>query len=115
MRKNVTVGFSPAEYMRLQGAASAARMPVASYVKWLLQGSPVDGVSRNTTLILDRLDEINVSIARLSNGPDAWPVPVRVPRVAAREVIETRLRARGVPSSTIQQMNAVLDDLEAGR
>lgn len=115
MRRNVTVGFSPAEFMRFQGAAAAARMPVASYVKWLLQGSPVDGVSRNTSLILDRLDEINVSISRLSSAPDAWPVPVRVPRIAAREVIEGRLRARGVPSSTIRQVNAVLDELEAGR
>lgn len=29
MRKNVTVGFSPAEFMRFQGAAAVARMPVA--------------------------------------------------------------------------------------
>jgi hypothetical protein len=115
MRKNVTIGFSPAEYMRLQGAAAAAQMPVTSYVKWLLKGSPVDGVSRNTTLILDRLDEINVTISRLSVGPGAQPVAVRVPRAAAREVIETRLRARGLPSSTINQVNVVLDDLDAGR
>jgi hypothetical protein len=87
MRKNVTIGFSPPEFMRFQGAAAAARMPIASYVKWSLQGSPVDSVSRNTTLILDRLDEINVTIARLSSAPDARPVPVRVPRIAAREVI----------------------------
>lgn len=114
MRKNVTIGFSPAEYTRLQGAAAVARMPVASYVKWLLQGSPVDGTSRSTTLILDRLDEINVTITRLSVGP-GQPVAVRVPRAAAREVIETRLRARGLPSSTINQVNVVLDDLDAGR
>jgi hypothetical protein len=115
MRKNVTIGFSPAEFMRLQGAAAAARMPVASYLKWLLQGSPVDGMTRSTSLILERLDGINVTIARLSGAQGPQPVPARVSRVAPRDVIQTRLRARGLPSSTIQQVNAVLDDLEAGR
>lgn len=34
----------------MQGAAAVARMPVSTYVKWLLQGSPVDGVSRTDPL-----------------------------------------------------------------
>lgn len=115
MRKNVTIGFSPAEFMRLQGAAAAARMPVASYLKWLLQGSPVDGMTRSTSMILERLDEINVAMARLSSEQGPQPVSVRVPRIAPRDVIQMRLRARGLPSSTIQQVNAVLDDIEAGQ
>ena len=90
-------------------------MPVASYLKWLLQGSPVDGMNRSTSLILERLDEINVAIARHSSEQGPQPVPVPVPRLAPRDVIQTRLRARGLPSSTIQQVNAVLDDIEAGR
>jgi len=45
LRKNVAIGFSPEEFLRLKGAAALARMPVSTYVKWLLQGSPVDGMS----------------------------------------------------------------------
>jgi hypothetical protein len=115
LRKNVTIGFSPPEYMRLQGAAAVAQMAVTTYVKWLLRGSPVDGMTASASLILQRLEDINVTMARMASSLNAQPMVVRVPRVAAREVIETRLRARGIPSSTIQQVNAVLDDLEAGR
>ena len=84
MRRNVTIGFSPQEFLRLHGAAAVAQMPVSSYVKWLLRGSP-DGVNGNMSVILSRLDEIFVAIAR---------------------------RARGLPSSTIRQVTAVLDELE---
>ena len=57
LRKNVAIGFSPEEFLRLKGAAALARMPVSTYVKWLL-GSPVDGMSRNMSAILAHLDEI---------------------------------------------------------
>ena len=42
--QSVTIGFSPDEHARLQ--APRRPMPVSRYVKWLLQGSPVDGVSK---------------------------------------------------------------------
>ena len=45
MRRNVTIGFSPQEFLRLHGAAAVAQMSVSSYVKGLLSGgSPADAV-----------------------------------------------------------------------
>jgi hypothetical protein len=115
MRRNVTIGFSPQEFLRLHGAAAVAQMPVSSYVKWLLRGSP-DGVNGNMSVILSRLDEIFVAIARLSSAPGAPAVmPLRAHSTAPRELIEEKLRARGLPSITIRQVSAVLDELEAGR
>lgn len=103
------------EVLRLQGAAAVAQMPLSTYLKWLLRGSS-DGVNGNTTVILSRLDEISVTLARLSSAPPASPAaPAQVPATAPRELIEGKLRARGIPSSTIRQVSAVLDDLEAGR
>lgn len=103
--------FTPVEFLRIQGAAAVAQMPLSTYLKWLLRGSS-DGVNGNTTVILSRLDEISVALARLSSAP---PAPARAPATAPRELIEEKLRARGVPSSTIRQVSAVLDDVESGR
>lgn len=114
MRKNVTIGFSEPEFLRVQGAAAVAGMPVSTYLKWMLQGSP-DSVS-HFGVVLSRLDEICVAIARLSSSPAAPATnPLRARAVASRELIEEKLRARGMPSSTIKQVSAVLDDLEADR
>ena len=61
LRKNVAIGFSPEEFLRLKGAAALAQMPVSTYVKWLLQGSPVDGMSgstiRQVDIVLDELEK----------------------------------------------------------
>src|SRR5205807_8566141 len=97
MRRNVTIGFSPQEFLRLHGAAAVAQMPVSSYVEWLLllRGSP-NGVNGNMSAILSRLDEIFVAIARLSSAPGAPAVmPLRAHATAPRELIEKKLRARG--------------------
>src|SRR5205807_5659065 len=112
MRRNVTIGFSPQEFLRLHGAAAIAQMPVSSYVKWLLRGSP-DGVNGNMSVILSRLDEIFVAIARLASAPGTLTaMPLRAHANAPRELIEEKLRARGLPSSTVRQVTAVLDELE---
>ena len=115
MRKNVTIGFSPDEFLRIQGAAAVAGAPVATYVKWLLNGaSPADAVGRHMTVILERLDAISVGIAKLPLPMDVRPgLPPRLPVVAPRESITAKLRERGMPSSTIRQVNTVLDELEA--
>src|SRR2546430_5170278 len=112
MRRNVTIGFSPQEFLRLHGAAAVAQMPVSSYVEWLLRGSP-NGVNGNMSAILSRLDAIFVAIAKLSSAPGAPAVmPLRAHETAPRELIEEKLRARGLPSATIRQVTAVLDELE---
>ena len=101
------------EFLRLHGAAAVAQMPVSSYVKWLLRGSP-DGVNGNMSVVFSRLDEIFVAIARLSSAPVAPAVmPLQAHATAPRvSLIEEKLRARGFPLSTIRQVTAVLDELE---
>jgi len=90
MRRNVTIGFSPQEFLRLLGAAAVAQMPVS-----LLRGS-ANGVNGNMSVILLRLDEIFVAIARLSSAPGAPTVlRLRAHATAPRELIEKKLRARG--------------------
>jgi hypothetical protein len=116
LRKNVTIGFSPDEYLRLQGAAATARMPVSTYVKWLLQGSPVDGTSRNMSAILAHLDEISAAVARLSESRPAQPrAPVEGPPIAQRELFRKLMKDRGIPSSTIRQVDITLDEMEKSR
>ena len=112
MRKNVTIGFAPDEFLRIQGAAAVAGVPVTRYVKWLLSGSsPSDAVTRNMKAILERLDAISAGVARLPAEPRGG-LPL-APVMAPRDAIATKLKERGVPSSTIRQVNAVLDELEA--
>ena len=105
MRKNVTIGFSPDEFLRLQGAAAVAGAPVTTYVKWLLTGgSPADAASRHMSAVLERLDAIGAAIARLPT--EAKPgLPPRMPVIAPRDSITAKLRERGIPSSTIRQVN----------
>lgn len=114
MRKNVTIGFAPDEFLRIQGAAAVAGVPVATYVKWLLSGgSPADAVTRHIKAILERLDAISAGVARLPAEPRAGlPQP---PVMAPRDAITAKLKERGVPSSTIRQVTSVLDELEARR
>ncbi len=116
LRKNVTIGFSPDEYLRLQGAAAIARMPVSTYLKWLLQGSPVDGMSRNMSAVLAHLDEISSAIARLSESLPGQPTAlVQGPPITQRELLRKNLKERGFPSSTIRQVDITLDEMEKSR
>jgi hypothetical protein len=119
MRKNVTIGLSPVEFMRVQGAAAVANMPIATYLKWLLRGgAPHDDIASGIGTVLRRLDEIGIAIARLprySHGPlrPTGPTPVAPTSeapVASREAIERSLRDRGIPSSTVRQLFVVLDE-----
>ena len=114
MRKKVTIGFSPDEFLRVQGASAVAGVPVATYLKWLLQGgSPGDTLGRHMTTILERLDALSTRVAKLSVPPDVRPGPqAHTSVMPPREAITSKLRQRGVPSSTIRQVTAVLDELE---
>lgn len=114
MRKNVTIGFSPDEFLRIQGAAAVAGVPVATYLKWLLQGgSAADVVGRHMTTILERLDALGAGLANLPAGAELRQAPsIPAMAVPAREAIATKLRERGVPSSTVRQVTAVLDEVE---
>ncbi|HEX2828760.1 MAG TPA: hypothetical protein VHP37_20570 [Burkholderiales bacterium] len=119
MRKNVTIGLSPAEFIRVQGAAAVAGMPIATYLKWLLRGgAPHDDTAKGIGSVLQRLDQIAVLIARLPRcyHASARPLETVTPPAAietppvSREAIERSLRERGMPSSTIRQLFVVLDE-----
>lgn len=115
-RRNVTIGFSEDEYLCLHGAAALARTPVSTYLKWLLQGSPVDGFSKHMGAILANLDEIRVAIAKLSESPPAQPrAPIQGPPVTQRELFRKLMKDRGIPSSTIRQVDITLDEMEQSR
>ena len=113
----MTIGFSPDEFLRVQGAAAVAGAPVATYLKWLLRGgAAADGLGGHATTILERLDAISVAIARLPNPPQTRPgTPPPGLSIVPRELFAAKLRERGIPSSTIRQVNMVLDDLEGKR
>ena len=119
MRKNVTIGLSPAEFIRVQGAAAVANMPIATYLKWLLRGgAPHDDTARGIGSVLQRLDQLGIAIARLprcyhaSVRPAATvtPPPVSDGPPVSREAVERSLRDRGIPASTIRQLFMVLDE-----
>ncbi len=98
LRKNVTIGFSPDEYLRLQGAAAIARMPVSTYLN------------------LAHLDEISSAIARLSESLPGQPTAlVQGPPITQRELLRKNLKERGFPSSTIRQVDITLDEMEKSR
>lgn len=108
MRSNVTIGFTEEEHLRLRGAAAIARLPVATYLKWLLQASGPTGGVREVSMILARLDDIHSDLRKVKHCAEQQPVQAAghtatpaVP-VVSRELFETKLRQRGVPSSTIR-------------
>ncbi len=112
-RRNVTIGFSEDEFMRIQGAAALARTPISTYLKWLLRGSPVDGISKYMSVILASLEEIRAAIASLSASPPAQPrVSVQGPPITQRELFRKLMKDRGIPSSTIRQVDITLDEME---
>lgn len=112
-RKNVTIGFSEDEFLRIRGAAALARTPISTYLKWLLRGSPVDGISKYMSVILANLEEIKVAIARLAESSPAQPrTPVQGPPITQRERFRQLMKDRGIPSSTIRQVDITLDEME---
>ena len=103
MRKNVTIGFSEDEILRLQGAAAMARMPVATYLRWLIRGDAQDRWGPTLSAILERLDKVVTAVANLSFPTESQPAArPQLPLVELREVFATKLKERGIPSSTIR-------------
>ena len=92
----------------MRGAAAITGMPLSGYVKWLIAGGRT-GTQSDAEMILRRLDDIAAAVANLRSAPAQMPLLAGIP---ARSAIVSRLRERGLPSSTIRQVEAVLDDLE---
>ena len=73
MRRNVTIGFSEEVILRLQGAAAMARMPLATYLRWLIRGDAQDRWVKMLSAILERLDGVVTAIANLSPPTQSQP------------------------------------------
>ena len=110
MGKVISVRLSEAEEARIRGAAAVSGMAISAYLKWLItQGRT--GVQADPEMVLRRLDEIATAIANLRAGPA--PDLMRIHRSAEkRNLLVSRLKERGIPSSTIRQVEVVLDELE---
>lgn len=111
MRKNVTIAFLPEEYLRLQGRAAIAQMPLSTYVKWLLDDA-AGAQSKQLELILERVDQLGAALARRATAP-AVEQPPRTTALPAGDLITGKLSERGIPTSTIRQVMTVLQDLGA--
>ena len=103
MSKVISLRLSEDEEARIRGAAAVAGMPISVYLKWLITGGR-SGNQSDAELILRRLDDLTAAVANLRTTPA--PVLSGIP---ARSVLVSRLRERGLPSSTIRQVEAVLD------
>src|SRR5207302_4801387 len=104
MRKNVTIGFSEDEILRLQGAAAMARVPLATYLRWLIRGD-AHRSGQTLSAILERLDEVVTAIANVSIPRESQPAArPQLPLGESRELFATEMKERGFPSSTIRQV-----------
>src|SRR5688500_16389378 len=100
--------LSDAEEARVRGAAALTGLSTSAYLKWLLVNGKGTGQG-DSDLVLRRLDEIGRAISKLGSA--------RVPAASPTNALDDRaalvrgLKDRGVPSSTIRQVEAVLDDV----
>ena len=63
--------------------------------------------------ILERLDEVVTAIANLSIPRESQPVArPQLPLVELRELFATKMKERGISSSTIRQVMITLEQLE---
>jgi hypothetical protein len=110
MGRVVSVRLSDADDARLRGAAAVSRLSISAYLKWLVTNGKT-GTQNDTEMVLRRLDDLGVAIAniRSGGGEDRAVTLVGLP---ARSAIVARLKARGVPSSMIRQVETTLDELE---
>ncbi len=108
MSKIISLRLSEAEELRIRGAAALAGVSVSGYLKWLMSQGRTQS---DTELILRQLDLLGVAIANMSGGaPQDRAMPVV--GLPARDAFIAGLRKRGIPSSTIRQVEAVWDEAE---
>lgn len=109
MSRVISLRLNEADDARLSGAAAVNGVSVSAYIKRLVAGAN-RGPQPDNEIVLQRLDELTASVAdvRAAIGNNK-PLPVF--DLPPRAAIATRLKERGLPSSTIRQVEAVLDEL----
>ena len=110
MSKVVSVRLSDAEDARIKGAAAITGLSVSAYLKWLVTNGKM-GTQNDTEMVLRRIDDVAAAIANFESSTTERRV-VPLVGLPARSAIVSRLKERGMPSSTIRQVEATLDELE---
>lgn len=103
--KVISVRLSEDEELRIKAAAAVAGVPVSGYLRWLMSQARTQN---DTETILRRLDLLGAMFAMAAIGVArsfGAPLPAGLPRDTF-----ARLRERGIPSSTIRQIEAVWDE-----
>jgi hypothetical protein len=110
MSRVVSVRLSDADDARIKGAAAVTGLSVSAYLKWLVTNGKI-GTQSDTEMLLRRFDDLAATIANFGavKGEDRIVTLADLP---ARDALVRQLRDRGVPSSTIRQVEAALDELE---
>ena len=111
MARTISVRLSDAEDARIRGAAAITGLSVSAYFKWLVSNGKT-GTQNDTEMILRRLDDVATAIANISTATKEEERVVPLVGLPARSAVVSRLRERGLPSSTIRQVEAALDELE---
>jgi hypothetical protein len=109
MSRVISLRLDDADDVRLSGAAVLNGKTVSAYIKGLI-GSDRVASDTGIAMILDRLDELATTVADV-RGAVGEKTAQSAPDLPPRTVIATRLKERGLPSSTIRQVEAVLDEL----
>ena len=110
MGKVISMRLSDAEETRVRSAAALTGLSTSAYLKRLLINGKNGDHNDNDEMILRRLDEIGVAVARLAHVAPAAAVH-SASDAYDRAAVVHGLKDRGVPSSTIRQVEAVLDEL----
>lgn len=110
MSKVISLRLSDADDARIKGAAAITGLSVSAYLKWLVSNGKT-GTQNDTEMLLRRFDDLAVAIANsgVAKGEDRVVTLAGLP---ARDALARQLKERGVPSSTIRQVEAALDELE---
>ena len=109
MSRVISVRLSEGEDARIKGAAAITGLSVSAYLKWLVRNGKT-GTQNDTEMLLRRLDDLAAAIANV--GARGEERAVTLAGLPAREALARQLKDRGVPSSTIRQVEAALDELE---
>ncbi len=108
--RTISLRLSDADDARIRGAAAVSGLSVSAYLKWLVSNGK-SGTQNDSEMILRRLDDVATAIANISISSKEGRV-VPLVGLPARSALVNQLRERGLPSSTIRQVEAALDALE---
>ena len=109
MSRVISLRLDDADDARLSGAAALNGLTVSAYIKGLI-GSDRVASDTGIAMIIHRLDELATTVADVRGAVGEKRTQAALD-LAPRTVITTRLKERGLPSSTIRQIEAVLDEL----